>query len=71
MHKKSLEAQETLNGPGGKDSHSSDLSDEEKSPKQLSTSMESLNVVSPTPSPKDYSGYSGFADTETFRYECF
>lgn len=67
MHKKSLEAQDTLNG--GKDSLSqSHSSDEERSSNKLPSS---LNVISPTSSPSTTTkGYpAGFAgNTEAFRY---
>lgn len=70
MHKKTLEAQDTLNG-GGKDTTSqSHSSDEEKSSRNPSTSMESLNVISPNQSPPSATkGYTvGFAtNTEAFR----
>lgn len=68
MHKKSLEAQDTLNGSETGPKNGED--EEEKVSKKLSSSMESLNVVSPTPSPSgnDYNGYSGgFSNTEAFR----
>ncbi|KAL5277441.1 VSX2 family protein [Megaselia abdita] len=63
MNKKSMEAQDTLNGgSGGKESHSSDLSDEEKK-------ISAPEVVTSTPSTKEFKGYpAGYPlNTETFR----
>lgn len=65
MHRKTLDAKD-----GGKDTLSqSHSSDEEKSSRNLSTSMESLNVISPNQSPPSNKGYPvGFAtNTEAFR----